>query len=78
MKPSKSYPNLMLQEFSSSAAGANCGYCNGTGRCHVCNGVGSIDGKECVICWGKRRCTHCNGTGVYMILSQFDKVFHRA
>ena len=54
--------------YTSSASGSNsasrtCYSCNGTKKCHVCNGKGSslCPGRSCQ----SGRCRDCRGTGVY-------------
>lgn len=56
-----------------------CYSCKGTGRCSVCNGVGSkivgVYTKQwlgCTFCGGSGKCKYCNGTGETIMVNTYD------
>jgi len=48
-----------------TSCAAECGHCDGTGKCYYCNGTGwnSLYNHGCDYCWGSGKCKYCDGTG---------------
>ena len=47
----------------SSTTNQPCWCCNGTGRCNICGGKGTVGSNKCPDCFGSGSCKHCSGTG---------------